>query len=116
MSERASHITDHVVPVATYVAVFLALIVLTVVTVLASRLDLGPFNTPVALAIAVTKALLVILFFMHVKYSPRLIGLVVAAAFFWLFHMIAGTAADYLTRDRINAQDRPKQPFSLEDR
>jgi cytochrome c oxidase subunit 4 len=115
MTEHAPRTSNHVVPVGTYVAVFLSLIALTVITVVASRLSLGAFNTPIALAIAVTKALLVI-FFMHVKYSPKLIWLVVAAAFFWLFHLIAGTSADYLSRDRINAQDRPKQPFSLEDR
>ncbi|HVR70727.1 MAG TPA: cytochrome C oxidase subunit IV family protein [Vicinamibacteria bacterium] len=105
----------HVVPVPTYVGVFLALLVLTALTVAAARVDLGPFNTPVALAIAVAKALLVILFFMHVKYGPRLNALAIAAAVFWLFHLVVGTAADYYARDRVNAEDRPAQPFVLED-
>ena len=108
--------SEHVVPVRTYLGVFAALIVLTVATVAASHLDLGALNTPVALGIAVAKALLVILFFMHVKYGPRLIGLVVAGAFFWLFHLLAGTAADYASRGRIDPRGRPDQAFSLEDR
>ena len=105
----------HVVPVAVYVTVFLALLVLTALTVAAARVDLGPFNTPVALAIAVAKALLVILFFMHVKYGPRLNALVIAAAVFWLFHLVGGFALDYYARDRVNAEDRPKEPFVLVD-
>ena len=102
------HGDEHVVPIGTYVAVFAALMVLTVVTVAASRIDLGPLNTPVALAIAILKAVLVVLFFMHVRWSPRLIGLVFAASLFWLFHMIAGTAADYLTRSEVDP--RPSHP------
>jgi cytochrome c oxidase subunit 4 len=115
-AERARHEHEaHVVPVSTYVGVFVALLVLTAVTVGAARVDLGPFNTPVALGIAVGKAVLVILFFMHVKYGPRLNALVIAAAVFWLFHLVVGTAADYYARDRVNAQDRPARPFVLED-
>jgi cytochrome c oxidase subunit 4 len=105
----------HVVPVPIYVAVFVALLVLTAVTVGVARIDLGPFNTPVALAIAVVKALLVILFFMHVKYGPRLNALVIAAAVFWLFHLVVGTVVDYYARDRVNTQDRPDRPFVLQD-
>jgi cytochrome c oxidase subunit 4 len=105
----------HVVPVATYVGVFLALLVLTALTVAAARVDLGALNTPVALAIAVVKALLVILFFMHVKYGPRLNALVIAAAVFWLFHLVVGTVVDYYARDRVNTEDRPPQPFVLQD-
>jgi len=107
------HATEHVVPVGTYIAVFIALMVLTILTVAASRLDLGALNTPVALGIAVTKALLVILFFMHVKYGPRIIGLFVAGAFLWLFYLIAGTAADYISRGPVDPRpDRPVAPMS----
>jgi len=107
------HGTGHVVPVGTYIAVFAALMVLTMLTVAASRMDLGALNTPVALGIAVTKALLVILFFMHVKYGPRLIGLFVSAAFLWLSFMIAGTAADYVSRGAADPRpDRPVAPMS----
>ena len=102
------HGHDHVVPVGVYLAVFAALMVLTVATVAASRVDLGALNTPVAMAIAIAKAVLVVLFFMHVKWSPRLIGLAFAASLFWLFHMLAGTAADYLTRSETDP--RPSHP------
>jgi cytochrome c oxidase subunit 4 len=84
--------------VRVYVGVFAALLVLTGLTVGAASLDLGPWNTPVALAIALAKGLLVVLFFMHVKYSPRIIWIVVAAGFFWLVHLTAGTVADYVSR------------------
>jgi cytochrome c oxidase subunit 4 len=107
------HGSLHVVPVGTYIAVFIALMVLTIVTVAASRVDLGVFNTPVALGIAVAKAILVILFFMHVKYGPRLIGLFVAGAFLWLSHLIAGTAADYISRGAVDPRpDRPVAPMA----
>jgi cytochrome c oxidase subunit 4 len=99
-----THAADHVVPVGTYLAVFAALLVGTGLTVWASTLELGIWNTPVALAIAITKALLVILFFMHVKYSPRLVWVTLAAAFFWLFHMIIGTIADYVSRGMLGNQ------------
>jgi cytochrome c oxidase subunit 4 len=87
--------THHVVPVSTYLLVFVALLVLTLVTVWVAEHDFGALNTPVALGIAVVKATLVILFFMHVKYSPRLTWLVVAAAFMWLALMLGVTLADY---------------------
>ena len=71
----------HIVPVRTYVLVFLALLFGTWLTVFAAGQDFGPFNTVVAMGIAITKATLVVLFFMHVKYSTRLTQLVVAVAF-----------------------------------
>jgi cytochrome c oxidase subunit IV len=107
------HPTSHVVPVGIYLAVFATLMVLTVVTVAASRVDLGAFNTPLALGIAVTKAVLVVLFFMHVKYGPRLIALFVAGALLWLSTLIAGTAADYLSRGPVDPRpDRPVAPMA----
>jgi cytochrome c oxidase subunit 4 len=90
--------SEHIVSVKGYVAVFAALMVLTVVTVLASRVDLGLLNTVVALAIAVFKATLVILYFMHVRYSTRLTQVTVVAGFLWLIIMIGLTFSDYLTR------------------
>jgi len=90
--------SEHVVPVRVYLAVFAALLVLTAVTAGVATVDLGIWNTPVALGIAVLKAVLVILFFMHVKYSPHLIWIAIGAAFFWLLTFFAGTAADYLSR------------------
>jgi cytochrome c oxidase subunit 4 len=108
--------SEHVVPVRTYIGVFVALLVLTAATVVAARLDLGAFNTPVALLIAVVKSMLVILFFMHVKYTGRLVQLTVAAGFFWLFHLMAGTVADYVARGRVNPQVRGDAALTLEDR
>ncbi len=89
---------DHVVPVRTYVAIFLALIVLTWVTTAIAFVDLGPFNVYVALTIAVIKATLVVLFFMHVKYSERVTKIYVAAGFFWLVIMIGMVLIDYISR------------------
>jgi len=88
----------HVVPVKTYLAVFVALICFTLLTTAAAFVDMGRMNTVVALAIAVTKMLLVILFFMHVKYSPGLTRIVVLAGFFWLAILVALSLADELTR------------------
>ncbi len=93
---------DHVVPVAVYVAVFAALLLGTALTVWASYIDLGSWNTPVALAIAFTKATLVAVFFMHLKYSPKLTWLAVGAALFWLFYLLAGTLSDYYSRGLLN--------------
>ena len=90
--------SEYIVPVKTYVAVFVALLVLTATTTLVSGIDLGPWNTVVALAIAVLKATLVILFFMHVKYSPRLIGVVIVGGLFWLAILLAITFSDFATR------------------
>jgi cytochrome c oxidase subunit IV len=90
--------SGHIVPLKTYVAVFLALAGLTVVTTAAAFVDLERMNTVVALVIAVTKMLLVILFFMHVKYSPGLTKIVVLAGFFWLAIMVSLSLADELTR------------------
>lgn len=89
---------DHIVPVRTYVAIFLALIVLTWVTTAIAFVDLGPFNVYVALTIAVIKATLVVLFFMHVKYSERVTKIYVAAGFFWLVIMIGMVLIDYISR------------------
>jgi len=90
--------SEHVVPVPIYIAVFLALLILTGLTTWVAFIDLGAMNTVVALAIAVTKMLLVILFFMHVKYSPGLTRLVILAGFFWLAILVALTLSDELTR------------------
>jgi len=89
---------QHIVPRKIYFAVFTALIVLTATTTAISFLDLGPWNTVVALGIAFVKATLVVLFFMHVKYSPRLTQVTIAGGLFWLAIMIALTLSDFMTR------------------
>jgi cytochrome c oxidase subunit 4 len=102
-SEVSSH---HIVPVPIYIGVFLALIVGTIVTTLVAYIDLGPFNIVVALTIAVCKATLVVLFFMHVKYSPKLTKLVVLAGIFWLVILLTMTESDLLTRHWMGVPGR----------
>jgi len=91
-------VSVHVVPLRIYFTVFTSLMILTTVTVVVAYYDLGPLNTIAALSIAVTKAAMVILYFMHVRYSPSLIKLVVAGSFLWLFIMLSITMSDYLSR------------------
>jgi cytochrome c oxidase subunit IV len=88
----------HVTPLWIYIAIFLALALGTVLTVAASRYDLGVWNTPIALIIATIKAVLVILFFMHVIHSTRLTWVVIIGSFLWLGVLFVLTFADYLTR------------------
>ena len=88
----------HVVPRKIYFAIFAALMVLTWATVQAAFIDLGLLNSIIALTIAVIKATLVILFFMHVRYSSRLTRLVIVSGLFWLAIMIVLTMGDYWTR------------------
>jgi cytochrome c oxidase subunit IV len=90
--------SEHIVPRKVYFAVFTALIVMTATTTAISFLDLGPWNTVVALGIAFFKATLVVLFFMHVKYSPRLTQVTIAGGLFWLAIMITLTLSDFMTR------------------
>ena len=89
---------SHISPKSTYFAIFGALMALTALTVYVAFQHLGWLNFPVAITIALFKASLVVLFFMHVKYSPRLIGLVAAAALLWLAIMVFITLSDYWTR------------------
>jgi len=82
-----------------YVGIWITLLCLTVITAGVSFIDLGPLNTVVALVIATFKALLVVLFFMHVKYaSEKLSKMVVVAAVFWLLLLLTLSMADYVTR------------------
>ena len=91
--------SEHIVQPRVYIVIFLALMVGTALTVLAAFQDFpGPLNVVVALTIAVVKATLVVLYFMHVRYSPRLIWLVIGSALFWLAIMFALTISDYWTR------------------
>jgi cytochrome c oxidase subunit 4 len=90
--------SDHVVPTRIYYLVFAALMAFTAITVAAAFVDLGPLNAATALAIAVTKATLVVLYFMHVRYSTRLTWLVVLGGVFWLGILLVLTFSDYLTR------------------
>ena len=91
----------HIVSRKTYLLNFAALVVLTLLTIGVANLDLGPLNTVVAIAIAGLKATLVVLIFMHVRYSSRLTKVVVISGLFWLLIMFALTIGDYLTRGWI---------------
>ncbi len=101
------HEKHHGPTVKMYFAIFFALAILTVVTVLAARFDFAPMlgvsmggfaNNVIALSIAFTKATLVVLFFMHVKYENKLVGLAVVSSVIWLSFLILITISDYLTR------------------
>jgi cytochrome c oxidase subunit 4 len=93
----------HVIPVRTYLAVFGALMIFTAITVAVAFVDLGALNNVVMLGIALLKATLVILFFMHVKYGTRLIPLVVSSGFFFLLILFVITMSDYMTRGWLGA-------------
>jgi cytochrome c oxidase subunit 4 len=91
--------SEHIVQPRVYVVIFLALMVGTTLTVMAAFYDFpGPLNVIVALTIACVKATLVVLYFMHVRYSGRLIWLVIVAALLWLIILFALTWSDYWTR------------------
>jgi cytochrome c oxidase subunit 4 len=90
---------EHAHPtVKTFLSVFAALLVLTGLTVFAATLELGPFNAVVALTIATVKALLVLLFFMELRYSTALTKVAVIAAVFFFLLLAGLTLSDYLTR------------------
>jgi cytochrome c oxidase subunit 4 len=88
----------HILPVRTYLVIFAILMVLLVLTVAVAFVNLGPFNIIVAMSIAVIKAVMVVLFFMHVKYSSRLTQVFVVASLLWVAIMFGLTLADYDTR------------------
>jgi cytochrome c oxidase subunit 4 len=100
MSEQAQHDehAHHIVSPVVYVAILFALLVGTALTVWASYVDLGIWNPILAIAIACTKATLVVLFFMHVKYSSKLTKLTVGAGIFMFLTLISMTLADYISR------------------
>jgi len=92
------HAEHHIVTPATYIMVFGALLLGTAITVAAAYIDLGILNPVVALAIACTKAVIVILFFMHVKYQSNLVKMTVGAGFFTFLALITMTLTDYMSR------------------
>ena len=91
--------SELILPSKLYFIIWITLLCLTVITAAVSFVDLGPLNTIVALVIATFKAVLVVLFFMHVKYtSEKLTKTVIVAAIFWLLLLLALSMADYTTR------------------
>jgi len=92
--------SEHIVSLRIYVTIFLSLMVGTALTVWAGLQDFpGQWNVIIAITIAVVKATLVVLYFMHVRYSSRLIWVVFTSALFWLVILFALTFSDYWTRD-----------------
>lgn len=100
MNSDPNVLEHHVLSVGLYTRVFLALMGLLILTVLAASFDFGPFNFLVAMLISVTKAALVVLFFMGVKYGTRLIWLWAGLGFFWMLLLFL-TLGDYFTRGKI---------------
>ena len=96
--EAEQHAEHHIVGPKVYLLIFAALIVGTALTVGASFIEMGPWNPVVAIAIAVVKATLVVLFFMHIKYSSKLMKLTVGAGVFTFLILVGMSLADYFTR------------------
>jgi len=93
--------THHVVPVRTYLLVFGTLLTLTLLTVLISRVELGPWNFAVAITIAAVKASLVAWYFMHLSQSSSLTRLFAVAGLIWLVILLTYTLSDYFTRGAV---------------
>ena len=106
--------SEHIVQRSTYFVIFGALMVGTVLTVLAARVDFGNevVNTVIALTIAVAKAMLVVLWFMHVRYSQRIIWVLFAGGFFWLAIMMSLTGSDYLSRSWASPAQHANPPVT----
>jgi cytochrome c oxidase subunit 4 len=92
------HVAHHIAPKSLYYLIFGLLMVGTAVTVIVAYFDLGPLNNVVMLTIACAKALLVVLYFMHVRWGTRLTWVVAASGFVWLLILFGFTLSDYLTR------------------
>jgi cytochrome c oxidase subunit 4 len=90
--------SQHIMPVRTNVTIFVILLVLLFATVGAAYLPLGWLHVPIAMTIATAKAVLIVLFFMHLLYSHRLTMIISVASFLWLAIMVALTLNDYWTR------------------
>ncbi|HWR36126.1 MAG TPA: cytochrome C oxidase subunit IV family protein [Clostridia bacterium] len=90
--------SEPVATVKTFMGVFVTLLILTGITVAVSLINLGPFSAVIALTIATIKALLVVLFFMEVRYSPKITMAVIIAGIFWLGILLALSMTDYLSR------------------
>jgi cytochrome c oxidase subunit 4 len=111
MANRAHVSADHITPLRVYLAVGLTLFVLTAITVMISKIHLGPWNAIVALGIASLKALLVALFFMHLLYDKKIYMIIVSVALVMLAVLIALTMADILRRgDIFDYQTGPIAP------
>ena len=102
---------QHVLPLRVYLGVFGGLLGLTALTTWVAFMDFGVMNTVVAMTIAIVKALLVVLWFMHVRYSGRLVWIFAGAGALWLLFLFGLTMADYDTRDALRGWDESGVPY-----
>ena len=105
-TQDAAHAQHVIVPVRTYLLVFFALFVGTIITYVAAINDFGWLNTPIALGIAVAKASLVVIYFMGVRYNTPLTKVVVVSGLVWLMIMFGLTMGDYISRDWLGVPGR----------
>jgi cytochrome c oxidase subunit 4 len=106
MTEK--HMMGHIVRPRVYVFVFLALLCFTLTTYTVAQIDLGPFNALVAITIAMIKSMLVILFFMHVKYSPKMTKVTLFAGFCFLIILLTLSMTDYISRPWTGPESGPR--------
>ena len=106
-------VSEHIVSPKVYVTIFFALMIGTIVTVLAAFQNLHAWNIVVALGIATMKATLVVLFFMHAKYSPGRTKIVIVSAVFWLGIMLVLTLSDYETRTPMEGRVTSPAPAQI---
>jgi len=94
---------EHAISIKTYFMIFGILLILTAVTTWVSFINIGHLNTLIAMAIAFSKAVLVVLFFMHVRHSSRLTKIIVTTALLWLIILFGFTLSDYFTRNWLDS-------------
>jgi cytochrome c oxidase subunit 4 len=105
--------SEHIVSPKIYVAVFFSLLFFTGLTYSVALIDLGPFNPLVAVVIAIIKSMLVILFFMHVKYSTKMTQVSIISGMFFLLILLFLTMTDYVSRPWAGSTDKAAQSDSL---
>jgi cytochrome c oxidase subunit IV len=111
-SDEAARPGEDHLSITTYLVIWAALLVLLVVTVAVAYVDVGPLNIVIALAVAIVKAVLVVWFFMHVKFASRLTKIFVSASVLWLAILFALTFADYITRPWLPVSRGWNETFS----
>jgi cytochrome c oxidase subunit 4 len=104
-------VSEHIVSPKIYIVIFSSLILGTGITVWAAFQDFKQFNIVIALVIATIKATLVVLYFMHARYSPKRTQLVIVCSVFWLAIMLALTLSDYDTRSQSGGISPPSAVF-----
>jgi cytochrome c oxidase subunit 4 len=101
--------SSHIVPTRVYLIVYALLMVLLVLTLASAEMDLGRWNIVMAMTIAVAKAVIIVLYFMHLRYSGRMVSVFAAAGFVWLAILLSLMMSDYVTRVGSPAVSTPAQ-------